>query len=354
MAGRRAAAKPAVVEAPVEETVAEPVVESTEEVATTEGQDPAEAQAKADATADEAAQAPAAPKEPKPEQVVDIEPFLVALNAGLEKKDPSTGTLDVATQSDILKSYRSLANVKSKTAARKHVQDGMAEAVSEGDIATARAYMALSKELSSAGSAKADKGPKEPKTPKAPVDPTLAFVDTAVRLKLAMNIHGQSVNENIRPEWKDEVNAKFEELSKQLDTWATYLDSEDENLDAPEVDPLVVAAFKTAAGRASGKVKVAKAASTTTGDGVRRSIGKHLEEAFAGVEVGGFLSVAQIRAFQSKEYTAEDGTAIPVSAGAITARLFPKDAEGTIKPCTVPGIQGDEDESGHKGARKVA
>ena len=337
---RRTAAKPA--EAPVEE-----VVESTEVVATTEGNDPNEAQAQADATADEAAQAPAAPAEPKPEQVVDFSTFQDALTAGLDSKDSATGVMDVKSVSDIHAAYRNLANIKSKTAARKFVQDSMAEAVTEGDIMTARALVALSKELSSASAGSKPKD-KTPKAPKEPVDPTLAFVDTAVRLRLAMQIHSDSLTEAIRPEWKDEVNAKTAELTGQLDTWATYLDSEDENLEAPEVDPLVVAAFKTVAGRAAGS-KAARTTSKATGDGIRRNIANHITEAFADKPVGTFLSVAQLRAFESEEYKG-----VEVSAGAINARLFPKDKEGTIRPTSVPGVEAAEDEAGHKGARKVA
>lgn len=279
--------------------------------------------------------------------VVDISGFIAAVQAGLESKDVSTGVMDEKSSSDILAVYRALDGAKNKSAARKWTDDGMKEAVDNADIATARALMTLSANLSSAPSVKV-KGEKATREPKAPVDPTDAFVRVAARLKLAMKIHADSADESIGEDWKDKANAKVEELIPQLDTWATYLDAEDEDLVEPDVDPLVKAAFKTAAGKASGSAVKRAAVSSASGDGIRRSVGKHLASAFAEVPVGTFLSVAQIRAHRSEEY----GDTAP-SAGAITARLFPVGQDKVIKPTTVVGLEGATDENDHKGALKI-
>ena len=82
--------------------------------------------------------------------------------------------------------------------------------------------------------------------------------------------------------------------------------------------------------------------STYTGE--RRDIGQHIVEAFADVESGTFLTVAEIRKHDSSQYTSEN----PASAGAISARLFPKSGK-----CTVEGIEPGTNEKGNRGARKL-
>ena len=79
--------------------------------------------------------------------------------------------------------------------------------------------------------------------------------------------------------------------------------------------------------------------------GERRDIGVHISAAFANKEAGDFLTVSQIRAARSDEY----GDNSP-SAGAISARLFPKSGKFTvdgIKPST------STDGKANKGAIKL-
>jgi len=350
MAGRRTASK--AVAAPVEPEVIEQDIieedgveveqvedgdipdtgESTEEIASTEGTESDEKPA---------------------EVVVDISSFVTVLDGALEKMDESTGVLDEKSVSDVLASYRDLDGAKNKARARKHVEEAMKSAVEKSDINSARALMGLSAQLTSP--AKASKADGTGRTTKTPVNPTEAFVDTAVRLKLAMQIHSDRLADeefakSIDANWKELVSAKAAELANQLDTWATFLDSEDTDLDEPEgVDTVVKQAFKTVEGRSIGAVRSGGRQTQAAGDGIRRDIAKHLASAFAEVEEGGFLTIAQIRAHKSDEY----GENSP-SAGAITARLFPTDTDGKIKPTTVTGLVGATDDAGHKGARKVA
>jgi hypothetical protein len=332
MAARRGTAK---VEAPVE--VVEPVEVDAPEVESEEVND-----ADVPETGeDETTETPAEP-EVKPENVVNIESFLAVLADGVEKSDKETGVLDVKSESDIMTAYRELANTKSKTAARKFVDEAMRDAVNESDINLARLYMSLSPKLLSAPAAAGAKAPAKP------VDPTEHFVEQAVRLRLAMSILDQSKPEKLADDWKTQVTTKFDDLSTQLDTWATWLDSEDKTGEAPEVDTLVKAAFKTAEGKSATVSNRKPRAGSAPSDGVRRDIGKHMTEAFADQPVGAFLSIAQIRAYKSTEY----GDITP-SAGAISARLFPKDAAGTIKATTVPNLEGVDTPEG-KGAKKTA
>lgn len=77
----------------------------------------------------------------------------------------------------------------------------------------------------------------------------------------------------------------------------------------------------------------------------RRDLGQHITEVFADLEVGAFLTAAQIGNGTSSVY----GESKP-STGAIIARLFPN--SGT---CTLPGVRPDfHPETGARGAMKVA
>jgi hypothetical protein len=113
--------------------------------------------------------------------------------------------------------------------------------------------------------------------------------------------------------------------------------------EAPKVPAEVVAAFKFARGAKRRGVGTGNG-DRTPHDGPRRDLGKHIAEAFADVESGTFLSVAEIRKFKSSEYEDE-----PPSAGAISARLFPAKGECTVEGIT-PGTGG---EKGTKGAYKA-
>ncbi|MBT0995529.1 DUF262 domain-containing protein [Cellulomonas sp. DKR-3] len=86
----------------------------------------------------------------------------------------------------------------------------------------------------------------------------------------------------------------------------------------------------------------AEVATPGPGTGGRGDIAAHIAEAFAGLEAGAFLTISQIRRHRSRAYP--DG---PPSAGAISARLFPRDG----RPTTIEGVVPDFD-NGVRGARK--
>lgn len=77
----------------------------------------------------------------------------------------------------------------------------------------------------------------------------------------------------------------------------------------------------------------------------RRDLTAHITNAFDGLQVGDFLTCAQIGNVESVEY----GSDKP-SIGAIVARLFPENGN-----CTVPGIRPClHPETGARGAMKVS
>lgn len=79
-----------------------------------------------------------------------------------------------------------------------------------------------------------------------------------------------------------------------------------------------------------------------TGSSGRRDIGAHIQFAFRDLPVGTFLTVSKIQHHLSPEY----GANLP-SAGAISARLFPKSGR-----MTVPGVTADQ-RNGLRGATKI-
>jgi hypothetical protein len=83
---------------------------------------------------------------------------------------------------------------------------------------------------------------------------------------------------------------------------------------------------------------------TTATVSTRKDLGAHIVEAFADLEVGQFMTCAQIGNVSTTVYGDEKP-----SVGAIVARLFP--ASGT---CTVPGIRPClSPDNGARGAVKV-
>ena len=104
----------------------------------------------------------------------------------------------------------------------------------------------------------------------------------------------------------------------------------------------VKAAVKASQGKAA---RVTSARSGTPYTGERRDIGKHIQEAFEGRESGTFLTVAEIRKFDSLQYTSES----PASAGAISSRLFPQSGG----KCSIEGIIPGTNEAGNRGASKA-
>lgn len=276
--------------------------------------------------------APAA--EAKPEKVpVDLTAFNAAVETAVAERDTSTGEVPTAAIEPVQAAYRDLDGIAAKNAGKKALTEKMRDAMNAMDIQLARAYMVLSDNLSSGGGGGA-------KTERAPADPVEAYVQKVVALTLAQEL--VEVPEGHTAEELSERVAKLHaEATAQVEGYRTFL--ADANEDKKEPDgmlPVVRQAFKAASGKALGR-GVARTSAPYTGE--RRDIGKHILNAFADVEPGTFLTVAEIRAKRSDEYGDN-----PPSAGAISARLFPKSGKFTLE-----GIQPGQNEKSNKGATKL-
>lgn len=264
----------------------------------------------------------------------DLTAFKDATAEAVNSRDESTGEVPLANIEPVNVAYRALDGIKPKNAAKSWLEDEMKAAITKLDVQLARAYSMVKDNLS-AGT----KGGGE----KAPADPTAAFVNKVAAHRLALGLVESNVPEGVDSDkaaaQAEELVTSLKEQVEQYQAWATSTD-EDKG-DAPEVSPVVRTAFKLSAGKASGGGRV------SGGSGVRRDIAKHIQSAFADVEPGGFLTIAEIANHKSEEY----GDDSP-SQGAISARIFPQSGK-----CTVPGVEQVTAEDSPKkvrGARKVA
>lgn len=298
-----------------------------EPVTEAEGTVPEAEATEAEGTAPEATEAPKAE-----EVVIDLTAFKSAVEAAVAGRDESTGEVSDELVSPVQSAYRDLDGQKAKNQAKGHLNDSMRSAMNEMDISSARAYMVLSDSLTVAA----------PKTEKAPADPTEAFVQRVATLSLAYSLAVGTVPDGVdSAAATEQIEKALADAQGHLDTYRTWFEGDSETRgDEPEVPSIVKSAFKVAAGKAAGVRK--SGGSTYTGE--RRDIGEHIKQAFADQATGSFLTVAEIRNHKSTEYGDN-----PPSAGAISARLFPASGK-----CTVEGVEPGTNESGNRGARKVA
>lgn len=292
----------------------------------------------APASTDTSTAAPAA-EAPK-ENDVDLTAFEAAVNAAIsdtESRDVATGDLPATLIEPVNAEYRKLDGLKARNKAKARLGALMKEAMNETQFPVARSYMLLTENLSAGSTG----GTKSERTP---ADPTEAFVQRMVGLQLAVGLAKSNVPEGVSEDWTTKANELYgasEAKAIEYLQWANS-DAEDRG-EEPEVSAVVRSAVKLAQGK-SAKVGGSVRSGGGSGDGVRRDIGKHIESAFAGVEPGTFLTVAEIKKHVSEEYGDN-----PPSAGAISARLFP--ASG--KECSVPGIKAGQNDQSRKGATKL-
>lgn len=274
--------------------------------------------------------------EPKGEEAVNLTAFQEAANAVVAKRDSSTGEVAVADIEPANTAYRDLDGIKAKNAAKSWLDEQMKESLVKLDAQLARAYSMIKDNLSAGAKAT---------THREPVDPTQAYVNRLAAFSLAYGLITNNPPEGVEVE---KAQAQAQELAgslgDQVKSYQEWLETEvpegEDKPDAPEVSAVVRTAFKLSTGKASGGGRV------SGGSGVRRDIGKHIASAFANVESGGFLTIAEISNFKSEEY-GEDSP----SQGAVSARLFP-----TSGKCTIEGIvplSKSDSPKGVRGAKKA-
>jgi hypothetical protein len=261
---------------------------------------------------------------PKAEVEVDLTDFEAAVNAAVsdtEGRDATTGELVPALIEPVNAEFRKLDGAKAKNKARALLGSLMKETMNKLDMPLARSYMILSENLSAGSSGGA-------KSERTPADPTEAFVQRMVGLKLAAALAQANVPEGVDENWSAKANELYKASEPKANSYLAWVRGDEETRgDEPEVSPVVRSAVKLAQGKSAkvgGSVR-----SGGAGDGVRRDIGKHIESAFADVESGTFLTISEIRNHKSEEYGEN-----PPSAGAISARLFPS----SRKASSVDGI----------------
>jgi hypothetical protein len=265
---------------------------------------------------------------------VDLTAFKSAVSTAVEGADQSTGEIAPAVLEPVVKEYRAIEGIKGKNQAKAYLADEMRKAMgaageSTPDIVKARSFLQLQDSMTAGSSGGA---------PKAPADPTEAFVQADATLRLAVALH--TPGEGVAEDYESKVESLVAESEPKANEYLAWLNSpEGERGDEPEVSAVVKNAVKLAQGKSAKAGGRSNGGSTFTGE--RRDIGKHIASAFADVESGTFLTVAEIKKHKSEEY----GDSSP-SAGAISARLFPKSGN-----CTVEGITPTQ-ENGKNGATK--
>lgn len=270
---------------------------------------------------------------------VSLAPFEQAVAAVVAQRDTTTGELPEGVVEPALAQYRELGSTKDRNRAKAYLKDQMKEAMSATDLPLARAFFVVQESLTTA--------PSKSGADRKPADPLAVWKHNLLTSLLA---YGELAGVS-KPEGENidatvaEIQAASQatETVEEMNAYRAWLDNEAEDKgDAPKVRAEVIHAFRLARGNKRRGVGTG-GGERTPHDGPRRDLGRHIEEAFAAVEPGTFLSVADIRKFQSDEYGDEQP-----SAGAISARLFPAKGE-----CTVPGVTpGTGGEKNTKGAYK--
>jgi hypothetical protein len=278
---------------------------------------------------------------------VDLTAFKEAATAALEDMDVDTGSLPLAATDKVGTEYRKLDGQKAKNRAKEYVEDSIREAIAgeNPSMQRARAYVEIRDALAASTASKGS-------APKEPVDPAVGYANRLASLALAQRIVANEVPDGVDADKANEqANELVTSLADQVEQYRTWKNSEDEDKgDAPEVSPVVKAAFKLATGRATGSGRTSSGGSGSSYDGPKGDVAKHLAEYFADKEVGHFAKISEIAKFKSEEY----GDRFP-SQGAITASLF--NSDGSPKPLEKLRVKGVEpvEKSGDKpkGARKI-
>lgn len=318
------------------------------------------AEQKAQAEADEKAAAKAAAEAADEEALAEFK-RIADESARSSDIDVTTGTLPEKDRAPVLVALSNLSLAKNKRSAKDYLRDSMQNALQEGGdnpvmFTVARGYLDLFKQVEAVAT-------KREPAPKVTVDPTDAHVERVVAMMLAANLC--IVPDGVAEDWKEKANARVGQVLEAAGTYRDWLfenQGKDEADRTPEPEDMpaeILAAAKIAQGRAAGRrTQRAASAGTPTSAGTggytgeRRSVSKHLAEAFANEPVGTILSIAQIAKFDSSEY----GTDHP-SSGAVTSALFKDNGKGDPKENVADGIQGvhaDTHGTHAKGARKFA
>lgn len=245
----------------------------------------------------------------------DISDFVAAASAAVATQD-----YDAVTAA-----YVALDR-KGKSAATKHISEVVKSYMTAKDAVNAFAWMDITDALNKVKATK----PKSDKQEKAPVDPSGVHVEKLTGLYLAYQLAADNApagipeDFDVRAAVKDAVTA----ARTQADAVLAWRANEDEAKgDAPEHSDTVARSIRLAF-QGSGSKRKASGESGPGYSGPQRSISAHIAEAFADQPSGTFLTVSDLRNFESTQY----GNDHP-SAGAISSALnSPKFAVEGVTP----------------------
>jgi hypothetical protein len=316
----------------------------------------------------EKAQADAAAEEERQKALVqaftdEVEAVVSDTEGG---RDESTGVLSAALVSRVRTKYAELPAGKSRRAVKDYLADKMRAAMDDAmggggmDAAAfskARSYLQLQDEALTSTKA-AGPGMTKPQ-----LSPTEQLVAHALPIWLAAS--AIEVPEGVEENWQQQLTEKASALQDDVAKYYTHLESlkglpdDAEKPEAPEVDDAVLAAFRIARGRGvSAKKARASSGGSSTGattrapGSARGNVGEHIKQAFAKVEPGTFLTVAQIVNSPSEGAGYMSGD--KPSPGAVAARLFKDGAPHTTLEGIIPGYEDPNDTDSKKGARKAS
>lgn len=279
------------------------------------------------------------------------------------ERDASTGAITDELKGIVQSAFANLPKGTTKASARpqakEEVDKRLLAAMDSMDMPLARTLFTIQQECLTVRGA----GSGETGVVQAPVDPTEAFVEQVTMHSLAA--YAFVPGEDVKEDWPQRVENLVGELAAQVRPYVDWLaevakieaeftpanEGDEPELPAePETHEIVKRAVKISQGRGTGGRRARKSSS---GDGTastrapytgeRRSVAKHIEQAFAEHEVGTFLTIAQIANFKSDEYGDQK-----VSQGAVSARIY------AANGCTVPGVRPQLSADGKKGAVKVS
>lgn len=277
------------------------------------------------------------------------------------EREATTGAISEELKSRVQSAFATLPRGTTKSSARPQAKDlvdaRLLAAMDQMNMPLARTLFTIQQDCLTVRGAGGEGGGIVAK----PVDPTEDFVNRVTAHSLAA--YALVPGEDVAADWPTRVEALVGELAGQVRPYVDYLVEvgayealDDEAKEKatepaePETHDLVKTAVKISQGRGTGVRRPRKAAGeggTSTPrapyTGNRRSVAKHIEEAFANKATGTWMSIAEIAKFESAEYAGDK-----VSQGAVSARIY---APGG---CTIAGIAPQENADGKKGAVKTA
>ncbi|ANA86157.1 hypothetical protein BH765_gp95 [Gordonia phage Kvothe] len=261
-----------------------------------------------------ATEEPEAPEQAPAETEADphqdsIDEFEAQVKTALREADDATGVAAKSFLEGAVLAYRAITGgIKYKNLGKKWLQNEISNAINEARFPNAVTLNAIN-ELIQAGSASAE--------PAVTVDPKEEYGKLIAAHETALDYLRENVPTDAEGYEVPDTETAFEELSNYLDWEGTEDRDED---DKPELGDVATVALAIIKGKKAKKARKSGGGTRVSSyDGPRRSVAKHIESAFEGLESGTFLKIVDITKHTSEEYGDDNP-----SSGAVAAALFPK------------------------------